>query len=162
MAKIADNPFDGEANRLLEDPKYTEQMARDEVVQKSLRNGDTRALAHWLEKGYCPGTEVSQLLSRMLQPERDDADDPTKTYKYPPVDVPYKLEAKRRDGRRGARRDPVAAERNRALCEYYQNELGIAGPGSSDSVIKKMVEDLPGTTESMIREALKKRSPKSD
>ena len=94
-----DNPFDGEAARLLQQPDVTEQQARDYVILRYLREGNTRALAHWLEGDYSPGKEVKRMLSYMLQPERVYADDPEKTYACSFEAVPFELKAKRRDGK---------------------------------------------------------------
>ncbi len=40
------NPFDGEAARLMQQQRFTEQQVRDYVVLRYLKIGDTRALAH--------------------------------------------------------------------------------------------------------------------
>lgn len=157
-----DNPFDGEASRH-EREGVPSHLARDFVVKRHLKHGDTRALAFWLETNdYQPGAEVRRLLAQMLQPTRHDKLDQSKTHALPTEQVPYCLEAKRRDGRRGPKFDPVAAERSSAIREVYERRLELAGPGSSEAVILDMVAELgPEVTESMIREAIKVRSPKS-
>ena len=155
-----DNPFDGEAARLMQQqPNITEQQARDYVVLRYLKVGDTRALAYWLEADYCPGEPVRRLLSFMLQPVREDADDPNKTYTSSLDAVPFELTAKRRDGKRGAARKPVADERNQAISDYYGRRMAEIGAGGYESVISEL-EGL-GVKESAIREAIKKNSPKS-
>jgi hypothetical protein len=73
--KEIDNPFDGEAARLMQQQSVTEQQARDFVVWRYLKIGDTRALAHWLMSDYRPGATVAVFLSYMLQPERHNAND---------------------------------------------------------------------------------------
>ena len=157
-----DNPFDGEAARLFHEQGVTEQQARDAVVLRYLKKGNTRALAHWLEGDYCPGEAVRRLLSFMLQPVRVDADDPDKTYTSSLDAVPFELKVKRRDGKRGAPRKPVADERNQAILDYYDRRMTEIGAGKSDSVIADLVELLkPDINESAIREAIKGRSPKS-
>jgi len=105
-----DNPFDGEAARIIHEQDVTEQQARDFVVLRYLKEGDTRALAHWLEGDYFPSEAVRRLLSFMLQPVRTDADDPDKNYTYSLEAVPFELKAKRRDGKRGTPKNPVSDE----------------------------------------------------
>ena len=105
-----DNPFDGEAARIIHEQDVTEQQARDFVVLRYLKEGDTRALAHWLEGDYFPSEAVRRLLSFMLQPVRTDADDPDKNYTCSLEAVPFELKAKRRDGKRGAPKNPVSDE----------------------------------------------------
>ncbi len=157
-----DNPFDGEVSRLMQQPGVTEQLARDYVVLRYLLLGDTRALAHWLEGDYCPGKKVKALLSVMLQPERTDAADPSKTYKIDVKAVPFELKAKRRDGKRGAPRDPTADERNRVVRENYDQLMSEIGHGGHESAVSELVKRLgPEIGESAIREAIKARSPKS-
>ena len=156
------NPFDGEAARLTRQQSVTEQQARDAVVLRYLKVGDTRALAHWLKVNYCPGEPVRRLLSFMLQPVQADADDPDKTYTCNLKDVPFELKAKRRDGKRGAPKNPVSAERNQAILDYYDRRMTEIGVGGYESVIADLVELLaPDINESAIKEALKARSPKS-
>jgi hypothetical protein len=157
-----DNPFDGEAARLFHEQGITEQQARDFVVLRYLKEGDTRALAHWLEGNYFPSETVRRLLSFMLQPVRPDADDPNKNYTCSLEVVPFELKAKRRDGKRGAPKNPVSDERNQAILDYYDRRMAEIGAGNSDSVIADLVELLkPDIKESAIREAVKNRSPKS-
>ena len=157
-----DNPFDGEAARLFHAQGITEQQARDDVVLRYLKVGDTRALAHWLEGNYCPGEAVRQLLSFMLQPVRVDADDTEKIYTSSLDAVPFELKAKRRDGKRGAPRKPVADERNQAILDYYDRRMAEIGVGGSESVIAELKQLLaPDINESAIRNAIRDRSPKS-
>jgi hypothetical protein len=157
-----DNPFDGEAARLFHGQGVTEQQARDAVVLRYLKVGDTRALAYWLKGNYCPGETVRRLLSFMLQPVRPDADDPNKNYTCSLEAVPFELKAKRRDGKRGAPRNPVSDERNQAILDCYDRRMAEIGVGGYESVITDLVELLkPDINESVIREAIKNRSPKS-
>lgn len=157
-----DNPFDGEAARLFYHQDITERQARDAVVLRYLKVGDTRALAHWLKGNYCPGEEVRRLLSFMLQPVRVDADDPDKTYTKSHDAVPFELKAKRRDGKRGAPRKPDADERNQAILDRYDRRMAEIGVGHYETVIAELVDLLkPDINESAIREAIKNRSPKS-
>ena len=157
-----DNPFDGEAARLFHGQDVTEQQARDAVVLRYLKVGDTRALAYWLKGNYCPGETVRRLLSFMLQPVRPDADDPNKNYTCSLEAVPFELKAKRRDGKRGAPRNPVSDERNQAILDCYDRRMAEIGVGGYESVITDLVELLkPDINESVIREAIKNRSPKS-
>lgn len=157
-----DNPFDGEAARLFHEQGITEQQARDAVVLRYLKVGDTRALAHWLEAGYCPGEPVRRFLSFMLQPVREDVGGPEKTYVCSPDIVPFELKAKRRDGSRGAPRNPVSDERNQTIYDYYVRRMAEVGAGGYESVIADLVTLLgPDIKESAIREAIKARSPKS-
>lgn len=158
-----DNPFDGEAARLFANQDITEQQARDYVVRRYLMLGDTRALAHWLlHDDYSPGEAIKKLLSYMFQPERFDKEDPTINYICDTGKVPYKLIAKKRVGKAGRKTDPETAERNQAIFNKYNKRLENIGFGGSESVISELVDELgPENTESMIREAIKKRSPKS-
>ena len=157
----ADNPFDGAANRLMLERNATEQDARDLVVLQYLLEGDTRALAHWLERDYCPGKEVRRYLSFMLQPVRSDKNDPSLESIIRRDLVPYALESKRRDGRQGRPRDRVSEERDRALRELYDVKKTEIGPGGSDSTVLEMAALLePEIKKSAIREALKSRSRK--
>ena len=157
-----DNPFDGEAARLQGHENITEQQARDCVVLRYLKLGDTRALAHWLEAGYSPGEPVRRFLSFMLQPVREDVGDPKQTYVCSPEIMPFELKAKRRDGSRGAPRNPVSDERNKAVYDYYTRRMSEIGAGGHESVIAELVTLLgPDLKESAIREAIKARSPKS-
>ncbi len=157
-----DNPFDGEAARIVRERGVTKQIARDLVVLRHLLSGDTRALAFWLERDYCPGEPVRHLLAYMLQPVREDTDDPNKTFTCSPDLVPFELSAKRRGGTRGRHTDPVVAERNSAISEMYQRIYTEIGAGGSESAIEEMIEELgPHVGENMIREAIKARSPKS-
>ncbi len=157
-----DNPFDGEAARIVRDRGGTEQNARDLVVLRYLLSGDTRALAFWLERDYCPGKPVRILLAYMLRPVREDTEDPTKTFTCSPDLVPFELKAKRRGGKRGTFPDPVVAERNTAILEMYQRLYDKIGKGGYESAIAEMKDELgPHISESMIREATKERSPKS-
>ncbi len=95
-----DNPFDGEAARIVREQGVTEQIARDFVVLRHLLSGDTRALAFWLERDYRPGEPICHLLAYMLQPVREDAEDPTKTFTCSPDLVPFELKAKRLQDKR--------------------------------------------------------------
>ena len=157
-----DNPFDGEAARLIRDQNVTEQQARDFVVRSHLMSGDTRALAFWLERDYCPGEPIRRLLAFMLQPVRADAEDPKKKFTSSLDNVPFELVAKRRRRQRGRHRDPVADERNMATREMYELELERIGSGGHESAIKELSDQLgPHIKESAIKEAVKKRSPKS-
>lgn len=157
-----DNPFDGEAFRAMQQPNVTEQNARDYVVLRYLNLGDTRALAHWLERDYSPGNEVKRMLSFMLQPSRVDAEDPAKTYTCSFDAVPFELKAKRRDGKRGAPRNPVSDEKNKIIEENYDQLMARIGKGGHESAVAELVEQLgPDIIESAIREAIKSRSPKS-
>jgi hypothetical protein len=157
-----DNPFDGEAARFFHEHSVTEQQARDHVVLRYLKLGDTRALAHWLERDYCPGEPIRRLLSLMLQPVRVDAVDPNKTYPISLDDVPFELEAKRRNGKKGAPKNPVSDERNQAIQDCYDRLMSEIGAGGYESVIAELFARLgPEIEENAIREAIKKRSPKS-
>jgi len=76
--------------------------------------------------------------------------------------VPFELKVKRRDGRRGAPRKPVADERNQAILDYYDRRMAEIGVSGYESVISELVELLkPDISENAIREAIKVRSPKS-
>lgn len=157
-----DNPFDGEAAAHIREQGAPEQAARDCVVLRYLAVGDTRALAHWIEQDYCPGPAVRRLLSYMLQPVRGDPDDPKKTFTCDYDKVPYELKAVRRSGGKGRKPDLAAAERNSAIMDRYRRLLEEYGPGASDGAVKTLAEELePEISESMIREAIKSRSPKS-
>jgi len=157
-----DNPFDGEAFRAMQQPNITEQIARDYVVMRYLKLGDTRALAHWLERDYNPGKLVKKMLSFMLQPTRVGAEDPSKTYSCSFEAVPFELKTKRRDGKRGAPRNPVSDEKNRIVGENYDLLMAEIGKGGHESAIAQLIEQLgPDINESAIREAIKARSPKS-
>jgi hypothetical protein len=101
-------------------------------------------------------------LSYMLQPVRVDADDPQKTYTSSLDAVPFELKAKRRDGKRGAPRNPVSDERNRVILENYDRLMDEHGKRGYKNAIYELVELLkPDIKESAIREAIKARSPKS-
>jgi hypothetical protein len=157
---MTDNPFDGEAKRIMRSKGLSLSEARDCVVNRYLRNGRTEALAFWLERDYQPGLDVRNLLSLMLQPIRVDSNDPDKEFPVPLEQVRYELVAKDRSSKRGPRQDPVAHERNSAIRDYYHRRTAELGPGSSESVILELSE-MPGLSESMVREAIKVRSPKS-
>ena len=161
MAEV-DNPFDGEAARLVREQNVTLQEARDAVVLRYLKSGNTQALAHWLMTDYRPGGTVALMLSYMLQPERQLDGDEGQIVTCSPEVVPFELKAKKRLGSRGRKSDSVAAERNQAIYDLYQKLLTDIGPGGSDSAIAEL-EDLlgPEISPSMIREAVKERSPKS-
>jgi hypothetical protein len=157
-----DNPFDGEAARIVREQGATEQIARDFVVLRHLLSGDTRALAFWLERDFCPGEPIRRLLAYMLQPVREDTEDPTKTFTCSPDLVPFELVAKRRRKQKGRHRNPVADERNTAIKEMYERAYEGIDAGGHESAIKELAEQLgPDIKESAIREAVKKRSPKS-
>jgi len=157
-----DNPFDGETARIIRDKGVTEQIARDLVVRRYLQNGDTRALAFWLERDYFPGKPICRLMAYMLQPVREDAEDAKKTFTCSPDLVPFERKAKRRGGKPGAFPDPVVAERNTALLEMYQQLYDEIGTGGHESAIAALKDELgPDITKSKIMEALKERSPKS-
>lgn len=156
------NPFDGEVSNLVEQRSISEQLARDVVVYRYLKLGDTRALAHWLKFDYNPTKKVKELLSYMLQPEQVALDDPEKTIVSSLEEIPYELKPKRRDGKRGAPRNPVADERNRIIKENYKRLMENFGKGAHESAIAELVEQLgPAVSENAVREALKNRSPKS-
>jgi hypothetical protein len=98
----------------------------------------------------------------MLQPVRADADDPKKTYACSFKNVPFELKAKRRDGKRGAPKNPVSAERNQAILDYYDRRMVEIGVGGYESVIMELKQLLaPYINENVVREAIKERSPKS-
>jgi len=157
-----DNPFDGEAARIVREQGVTEQIARDFVVRRYLLSGNTRALAFWLERDYCPGEPIRRLLAYMLQPVREDTEDPTKTFRCSPDLVPFELATKRRDGKGGRFSDPVVAERNTATSEMYQRFYDNIGPGGYESAIEELKSQLgPQLGVSKIKEATKERSPKS-
>ena len=76
--------------------------------------------------------------------------------------VPFELKAKRRDGKRGAPRNPVSDERNQTIYDYYVRRMAEVGAGGYESVITDLFTLLgPDIKESAIREAIKARSPKS-
>lgn len=160
--KEIDNPFDGEVERYIREKHTTEQVARDFVVLCYLNEGDTRALAHLLQRDYSPGDAVKRFLSLMLQPERQAVNDPKKTIEISTSMVPYGLKAFRRDGQKGRPLDPVAAERNQAIKDRYDQIKERIGHGGHESAILEL-KDLLGKEikESAIREAVKARSPKS-
>jgi|GEM_PF-2902239 hypothetical protein len=161
MREIA-NPFDGEAARLFHEQDFTEQQARDYVVLRYLRVGDTRALAHWLMYGYTPSRAVAVFLSYMLQPERQDDGDPLNVVTCHPKIIPYGLTSFPRAGQKGRPPDPTAAERNQAIKELYDRHMLPIGPGGHESAIAALKELLePDINKSAIKEALKARSPKS-
>lgn len=98
----------------------------------------------------------------MLQPVRTDADDPDKNYTCSLEAVPFELKAKRRDGKRGAPKNPVSDERNKAISDYYDRRMTEIGVGHYETIIAELVDLLkPDINESAIREAIKNRSPKS-
>jgi len=156
-----DNPFDGEAARIFHEQGVSEQEARDFVVLRYLRDGDTSALAHWLMTNYDPGKTVKLMLSYMLQPKRQDAEDASKELASDPNKVPYELVAKRRDGKSGRPVEPLTAEKNQAIQDLYNKLVTEIGPGGSDSAVSHLAQELgPDITMSMIKEAIKGRSPK--
>lgn len=155
-----DNPFDGEAARLFHEPGVTEQQARDVVVLRYLKKGDTRALAHWLMSGYTPGRAVAVFLSYMLQPKRQVDGDPLNVVTCHPDIIPYELKATKRQ--RGRKPGSISAERNQAINDLYRERMAEFGKGGHDSIIKELFDFLgPKITLSMIVEATKDRSPKS-
>lgn len=157
-----DNPFDGEAVRLVREQSVTLQEARDAVVLRYLKSGNTQALAHWLMTDYQPGRTVALMLSYMLQPERQVEGGEEQIVTCSPEVVPFELKAKRRTRNRGRKFDSIAAERNQAIYDLYKKLLADIGPGGSDSAIAEL-EDLlgPEISPSMIKEAVKVRTPKS-
>lgn len=155
------NPFDGEAERYVRDTGASQQVARDFVIMKYLHEaGDTRALAHWLWEGFCPGIEVRRYLSWMLQPSRDLDGDPARPARASREKVPFELVAKNRSGKRGTKPDLVAAERNRAINDRY--EALKTGPGTSEAA-KTDIKSLlgPDISSSMVDEATKQRTRKA-
>lgn len=160
--KEIDNAFDGEAERHINEQHAAEQVARDMVVLRYLKEGDTRALAHWLVTDYNPGKDVRRLLSRMFQPDRYDPVDIRQKSDAGIDEVPYGLRTFSRDGKKGPPRDPEAAERNQAIKDCYDQLMERNGPGGHESAIHEL-EDLlgPEIKGSAIREAVKLRSPKS-
>ena len=114
------------------------------------------------EGDYFPSEAVRRLFSFMLQPVRTDADDPDKNYTCSLEAVPFELKAKRRDGKRGAPKNPVSDERNQAISDYYDRRMTDIGVGHYETIIAELVDLLnPDINESAIREAIKNRSPKS-
>ena len=157
-----DNPFDGEADRHIREQNVTLQDARDFVVLRYLKDGNTAALAHWLMTDYRPGNAVALMLSYMLQPKRQIDGNEARTVTCSPEVIPFVLVAKKRLGERGRKTDSIAAERNQAINDLYQERLADIGPGGSDSAIAELEALLgPEITPSMIKEAVKGRSPKS-
>lgn len=156
-----DNPWDGQAERFIREHNATEQDARDLVVLTYLREGDTRALAHWLMLDYIPGIEVRRFLSFMLQPKRVAAENPNAKAEVPLDLVQYELQAIRRGGGKGRRRNLASMERDKALRDLYDAKKSEAGKGSSDGVVLEMAEQLgPYIRKPAIREAIKSRSKK--
>jgi hypothetical protein len=157
-----DNPFDGEAARLFHGQSVTEQQARDAVVLRYLKDGNTEALAHWLMSDYRPGATVAVFLSYMLQPERQVNGDPRNVVTSDPNIIPYQLIATNRHGHRGRKPSSISAERNQAINDLYTAQMAGIGKGGHDSAIAHLIEQLgPEISESAIREAIKERSPKS-
>lgn len=157
-----DNPFDGEATRLMQQQSVTEQQARDFVVLRYLKDGNTEALAHWLMSNYTMGATVAVFLSYMLQPERQVDGDPLNVVRCDPKIIPYELKVESRQGRRGRKTSSIAAERNQAINDLYKAQMATIGKGGHDSIIKDLSDFLgPEITPSMIVEATKDRSPKS-
>ena len=158
-----DNPFDGEAWRLVRDAGIDLNRAKNLVVFRDLRLGDTRALAHWLmQDDYEPDKAVRFFLSYMLQPRRNDPHDPSVSDEVAHDRLLYRLDAKRRDGKKGRPNDPTAAEINTMISDYYEKKLAELGPGGSEAVVAEMADEFgPHVSESRIREAIKERSPKS-
>ena len=157
-----DNPFDGEASRIMQAKGVTEQTARDAVVLRYLKDGNTEALAYWLMFDYKMGATVAVFLSYMLQPERQVNGDPKNVVTCHPNIIPYQLTATSRQRRQGRKSDSKIAERNQAIYDHYKALMARIGKGGHDSAIAELVEFLkPDTSESAIREAIKNRSPKS-
>ena len=156
---VIDNPFDGEAERRMNVLGCTEDLAKNVVIYRYLLAGDTRALAHWLCEGLALAPDVQVLLSAMLQPERQSADDPGIMIPISKSEVPYMLRAVHRDGRKGRPTDLVAQERNRAIEDLYQKLLAEIGPGGFESAVAEISDILkPHLGDESVREALKKRS----
>ena len=102
------------------------------------------------------------MISYMLQPERqlDGAEGQIVTCS--PEHVPFELKAKKRLGGSGRKQDSITPERHQAIYDRYRTLLADIGPGGSDSAIAQLEEELsPGISQSMIKEAIKKRSRKS-
>lgn len=157
-----DNPFDGEASRIMQIHGATEQIARDAVVMRYLKEGNTEALAHWLMTDYKLGRLAAALLSYMLQPKRIVDGDPCNVVEIDPNIIPYELTATNRLGRKGPKSDSISAERNQAINDIYKAQMASIGKGGHDSAIAELVELLkPDIKENAIREAIKNRSPKS-
>ena len=157
-----DNPFDGEASRIMQKHGVTEQIARDAVVLRYLKDGNTEALAHWLMSDYTMGASVAVFLSYMLQPERQVNGDPLNVVRCDPKVIPYELKVDSRQGRRGRKPSSIAAERNQAIYDLYKAQMANIGKGGHESSIALLIEQLgPEISGSAIREAIKDRSPKS-
>lgn len=157
-----DNPFDGEASRVMRDKGVSAQVAKDAVVLRYLKEGNTEALAHWLLTDYRPGPTIAMFLSYMLQPIRLSNAEFAKLFEIDKEVVPYELVSKRRSGTKGRKTNSLAAEKNQAIYELYQHLNQKEGAGGSEAAVATLEAILdPGTSLSMIREAIKERSPKS-
>lgn len=141
----------------------TSLSSRTRLRRSSLPERRRHSGAGSLAEGdYFPSDAVRRLFSFILQPVRTDADDPDKNYTCSLEAVPFELKAKRRDGKRGAPKNPVSDERNQAISDYYDRRMAEIGVGHYETVIAELVDLLkPDINESAIREAIKNQSPKS-
>ena len=154
-----DNPFDAEAVRLMNLREVTEEVARNVVILKYLKAGDTRPLAYWLPDGLTLHPDVRVFLSAMLQPERMAEGNPEKAYSITPEQVPYALRPVRRDGQMGRPRDMEVEERARAVCDYYDMRMVSIGRGGHDAVITEITDIVkPYLSRSWVLEVVKERS----
>ncbi len=61
-------------------PNFYGSLDEPTITNLALRLLILTGVAHWLERSYSPDEVVKRLLALMLQPERQSADDPKKTY----------------------------------------------------------------------------------
>ncbi len=126
-------PWGIEADILMRERGWSKEKARDVVIAKWLRAGDTKALGALLELGHAPGPGVLNFLARMLQHESlDTAKDRD--------EVPFRLVAQSRTGQRGRPLDPEIAVRDRLLA--LQVEKRVSAGVTKEAAVADVVEML--------------------
>ena len=101
-----ENGFDVFA-QLLIDKGSTLEEARDYVIGRCLKGGDTGAFIYFETLGHTPGREVLRLLSVMMS-ERISSQNETL--------YPFTLTSKRRSGTAGRRSDPMVDMRDELIA----------------------------------------------
>jgi hypothetical protein len=137
------SPWEFEADRIAANTKCSAEDARTVVIARWMHlKGDLRPLADAILKGYEIDRGTLNFLAWMTF---DDKELPESLKD----DIPYRLEPKRRFGKKGRPKEPANFARNLASAEKYK---ALVVPGASDKTFEAIANEL-GTSVSTVRRA---------
>jgi hypothetical protein len=138
-------PWELEAEYYIADKGTSLETARTFVMLRWMHFGDLRPLADAIRKGLEIDKTVLNLLAMMIV---EDGILPASLKKI----APYRLEAKRRDGRQGRPREPKNFARDLIAWSVVDRRLKEHGPGTYEAAVKEVAKDM-GLSEGAVRKA---------